>query len=58
MGDVEEDDMVRDALNIALGEDTGCLGLEDIHPGNIDVLFVEQKLREASARGRTDLDAT
>lgn len=46
---LNEDDMVRDALNLALGEDTGCLGTEDLHPGFIDVLFVEQKLLAATA---------
>jgi hypothetical protein len=41
---LNEDDMVRDALGVALGEDTGCLGDEEITAENIDVLFVEQEL--------------
>ncbi|HZC22221.1 MAG TPA: hypothetical protein VE866_02700, partial [Candidatus Binatia bacterium] len=46
--DVEfiENDMVDDALNIALGDDTGCLSDEDLTPENIDVLFVQGKLAE------------
>jgi hypothetical protein len=46
---LNEDDMVRDAINLALGQDTGCLVDDEINPETIDVLFVEQKLREAAA---------
>lgn len=44
--EVTEDEMVQDALNLALGEDTGCLGEEEINATNIDVLFVEEILRK------------
>ena len=52
--DVEfiENDMVDDALNIALGDDTGCLSDEDLTPENIDVLFVQGKLAEVERNMR------
>ncbi|KAA6459678.1 hypothetical protein DYQ86_16295 [Acidobacteria bacterium AB60] len=39
-----EDDMARDALNLALGDDTGCLGDDEMTAENIDVLFVDQQI--------------
>jgi hypothetical protein len=43
---MDEDDMVQDALNLALGDDTGCLTEEEETPENIDVMFVEEILEK------------
>jgi hypothetical protein len=40
----DEAAMVLDAVNLAMGEDVGCLPPEDITPENVDVLYVEQVL--------------
>ena len=57
---LDEDDMVFDALGIALGEDVGCLGPEEEDAEHIDVLFVEEQLRalatEAYRRGAQSMD--
>ena len=49
---LDEDAMERDAINLALGEDTGCLVDEEINAENIDVLFVDEKLEELEERMR------
>jgi len=43
---MDEDEMVQDALNLALGDDTGCLTEEEEIPENIDVMFVEEILEK------------
>ena len=43
---LDEDEMVKDALNIALGDDTGCLSQEEETSENIDVIFVEEILEK------------
>ena len=44
-----EDQMVGDAIMVSLGDDTGCLGNDEMTAEYIDVLFVEQKLQDFSA---------
>jgi hypothetical protein len=50
---LDEDDMVRDAINLALGDDTGCLSDEDLTAENIDLLFVEQQLAKFAGTSGT-----
>jgi hypothetical protein len=42
----DEAEIVQDALNLALGDDTGCLSEEEETPENIDVMFVEEILEK------------
>lgn len=44
---LDENEMVNDALNLALGDDTGCLSDEELNAENIDVLWVEQLMTAA-----------
>ena len=47
-----ESEMVADAVALALGEDTGCLGEEELNSENIELLHVEQLLRQVETDTR------
>jgi hypothetical protein len=42
--DMTEDDLVDDTIGIALGEDTGCLGDDEMDAEHIDLIFVQEAL--------------
>lgn len=41
-----EEEMVNDAVNIARGDDTGCLSYEEFTAENVDVLYVKELLKQ------------
>jgi hypothetical protein len=43
--DMTEDEFAQDALQLALGEESGCIDPDDLDAENCEVMFVEEKLR-------------